>query len=462
MLRLLLDTLRIDPLDLSPNDSHEPLWPNVALDVERRGYRHTWPFARTARAFAFLEGLFRQTVKLFVRQLWRRSPIEHNAVHVVAFTTNQATSLQPIYDALGSGSAPRHLQLAHEHPDRTILRLMPAAYWVAIPFLPVVLWRAARERGYRGRSFRWAFDTYWRSYGLYFTYRVWVRRVRPGALVLSNDHRDLPCVLEEAARAEGVPTFYVQHASVTDRFPPLRVSYALLDGVDALEKYAHAGATDTVAFLIGMTKQDSSNVPSDPPDTINRVGVCLSNADDRRRVESLLAGLAERLRDIEIIIRPHPGFAPDQRDWSLGLCERFGCGVSGPDESPGDFLGGVHAIVAGVSAILLEAAVRDVLPICFATNPDHPDWYGFIENGLCESFDDPHDLIAYLQAARRQRPVVRERAKRYCATIGTPAEGRSGAIAASLIAGLCKNRDIQDLGFRETQRIGSLRAYQIA
>jgi len=56
-------------------------------------------------------------------------------------------------------------------------------------------------------------------------------------LVVANDH-SYPCTtIVKAAQDEGVKTVYIQHASVSDKFPALKFDYALLEGLDSLEKY---------------------------------------------------------------------------------------------------------------------------------------------------------------------------------------------------------------------------------
>ena len=54
-----------------------------------------------------------------------------------------------------------------------------------------------------------------------------------------------------------IETLYIQHASVTSRFPALKFNYAFLDGFDTLNKYITAGPSETKVFLTGTCKFDN-------------------------------------------------------------------------------------------------------------------------------------------------------------------------------------------------------------
>lgn len=280
-------------------------------------------------------------------------------------------------------------------------------------------------------------------------------------MVVSNDHRSFPCVLTEAARAEGIPTFYVQHASVTDRFPPLRVDYALLDGRDALEKYAGAGPTDTTALLIGMTKQDAHAMKGRVRSTFESLGICLSKADTFELTQELLEGLSKIRGDLSVTVRTHPAVVPQDLKPILELCKKYGYDHSGKAEIAFDFLGRMDAIISGVSGISLEAALQNVVPISYPLNTGNNDWYGFLEHGLCEACHNFQELETCLDNLRLNCPDVRQRAKWYCATIGTKYEGRSSYLAAELISSKAVEPTCQELGLHRIVEESRLEAYEV-
>jgi hypothetical protein len=65
---------------------------------------------------------------------------------------------------------------------------------------------------------------------------------RPRFLVVSNDHNPINRALTLLALKLGVKSIYMQHASVSERFPPLRFNYAFLDGEKALSRMTHFNA----------------------------------------------------------------------------------------------------------------------------------------------------------------------------------------------------------------------------
>ena len=119
--------------------------------------------------------------------------------------------------------------------NRLSLRRKLLYYWQ----FPLAFSGFAAERR-AGRAWRF-FDFIFYAIGYYEVYRRALRHYRPRAVVFSNDHNDDTRSLLLACRAEGVPTAYVQHASVSANFPPLGFDLSLLEGQDALDKYRLCG-----------------------------------------------------------------------------------------------------------------------------------------------------------------------------------------------------------------------------
>ena len=62
-------------------------------------------------------------------------------------------------------------------------------------------------------------------------------KTKPKLVIVSNDH-SLNCrSLRLAAQILGIRTLYIQHASISNIFPPLEFDYALLDGLVSYKKY---------------------------------------------------------------------------------------------------------------------------------------------------------------------------------------------------------------------------------
>lgn len=439
LFELILQTARVDPAELAPSSSHQPLADNYAIKYRNDLLFRLVQKTHLGRFFAFFRSLLRSW-----RHAKMRSPIAcPGEIAVVALSQNQIAALRPIVNQLRtrgelvpvylSGGARLGVDAKLEYRFGNFRKLEMWAYLVAIPFLPCLIVRWISSKGYIQRSYRWSLDEYWLSYGLYFLLRKWFQQAKPSALVISNDHMLLPVTLERAARDEGVPTFYIQHACVTDKFPPLRFSYALLDGRDARDKYAAAGKSDTEVSLIGIPKFDAFVERINCSTQLNRLGICISKADDLDAAERLLRELVAADLGIEITVRPHPGALVEMKRHLEGLATELNLEISSADESSFDFLVRHEAILAGVSAIMLEAALLNVTPIHYGLSNSVNDWYGFLSHGLCKSCSSTEELVSYLEAIRNERPATSEVVSYYCESVGKDWHGQSAARAAGII-----------------------------
>jgi len=343
-----------------------------------------------------------------------------------AITRNQESALSPVAQAVdgrcfvgaeGYGEVPLPLCFA---------------YGLSCLYLPLVFIRWLTASGYARRSFDYAFDKYLLTYGYYVMWRRWLRRLHPRCVVVSNDHIMWTRVLVKAASDAGVPTLYMQHASIVDYFPPLNFDYALLDGLDALKKYAACGASATRVFLVGTPKFDAYFEAINRKPKVEAVGICTGHWLALEDVEKVCQVLTREFPQVRFVLRPHPG---DSRfeDWRA-LAEQGGLAFSDSvHERAFAFLRGVDAVIASDSNILLEAALLNVYPIYYDFASTRLDLYGFLRHGLVDYFADPQALSTALAALLVAKPDIRFKAKYYCATVGTRYDGRSRALAASLI-----------------------------
>lgn len=321
-------------------------------------------------------------------------------------------------------------------PDAIAQSWLPARFWWylwAYPCLPLLLYQwAMAPAGYERQSF-WLFaDFYWRMYGQYITYRFWFWKLQPTALLLANDHVEVPRVLNKAARDAHIPTFYLQHASVGDDFPPLDFDYALLEGYDALAKYDKAGPSDTRVFLVGMPRFDAYQTMVNTCPTVQRVGICINALDPMDKAEALVTTLISHLPPEQLYLRPHPS-DPRQAAWQH-LAQNYRLHFSNArTESSFEFFQKVDAIIAGDSSIHLEAALVNIYPIYYSFSGTPLDRYGYQVNGLVEFISEPSQVAHRLQELAQAKPDVRSATKYYCATMNTTYSGYSAGLAASII-----------------------------
>ena len=260
--------------------------------------------------------------------------------------------------------------------------------------------------------------------------------------MLANDHNFAHRTIILAARREKIPVIYIQHASVSDEFPPLSMDYALLDGLDAATIYDQAGKSETKVFLIGMAKADRFFKDINRGTDIKTVGICTNLFDPPQRVDELCKALASNSLGVDLIFRPHPRDQRKQK-W-LEMTEQYHIRVSDSQvEDSFDFLKGVDTILAGNSNIHLEAALMNVYPIYYDFALDRRvEKYTFVSKGLCESINQPEQVIGRLRELMVFRPSIRHRAKTYCVTIDTPYDGHSRELAQKIIYQIAEGEEI--------------------
>ena len=430
-LRLAYETAIIDPFDLYPNATHEPLHPNLQLALRNDRIRQTGLLGFGWRAGRLLTRLaswpFRNANRLpsgLLGHCW------------IAQTRNQVVAASPVHQALlkrGDDS----VLVGSGELDLLILR----SPWKAVWFLPLLFLRWFRADGYRRRSFGWSFDDLALIYGIYWNARRWLERNPLRSLIVLNDHSLLPSVLVKAAQDSAVPTAYLQHACVTDRFPPLKVDLALLDGQDSAEKYDVVDRHRTKVCKIGIPRFDAYVESINEGSVLRRLGVCFSLADEVDRIDELLDALSP-LRDLDILVRPHMGMPAQVIRHIERVSQSNGFEMSRhAEEKAFEFLKRIDVLISGTSAIALEATLLNVTPINFVLCRSEPDWYGFIRNGLVDSTDDPDELVRWLKRLQQHRPEVQRKAKYFCETVQTDHHGKSAELAASTIA-----ESLTDLG----------------
>ncbi len=246
---------------------------------------------------------------------------------------------------------------------------------------------------------------------------------RPQALIFSNDHHSDMRGLLWAANQLSIPTIYIQHASVSEYFPPLRFSLNLLEGEDSLAKYRRCGSITGKVELVGMPKFDEYHIFRRPGRALRKVGICANLLDNGDRLTAVSRRLSERLPELEFTFRKHPR---EERDFSLP--EVFG--VSDPtQEKVFAFLKEQDLVVAGDTSTHLEAVLLNIPSIYFRFHQQKDDYFGYVANGLIDRADSIESLIEAIKAYQRELPEVLHRAKYYNATIGTEWEGKSQELA---------------------------------
>jgi len=344
---------------------------------------------------------------------------------------NNFDSLKPVADLLPNSV----LITAHPKWKEGYLIPMFFAYLFSLPFLPILLCYTYKSKGYQRKSFSSFFERYWLTFGFYYFLRIYLRLTVPKAIVVANDHRPEPRTLVLVTQELKIPTFYIQHASVNETFPPLNFDYALLEGKDSLSKYSKSGEIKSKVFLIGMPKFDKYFSGINKSVNLRKLGICTNTLDPLEEVSSIVEYLNKRFPTIELFLRPHPG-SKDKVFYQKLANDVLG-EYSDPDvEDAFAFLKKVDAIIACDSSILLEAVLLNVYPIYYDYRNEKIDSYGYVKNGLADYANNYRDLGVIIDRLINNKPYIRNKAKYYCETVGTESDGKSTELAKYVISSI--------------------------
>ena len=241
--------------------------------------------------------------------------------------------------------------------------------------LPFLLFEIKRQ----GYSLRQNFYLILSTVGLYEAYIYKLKKLNPKIIVFSNDHTRISRALLLAAKEVDIPTVYIQHASVTEKFPPIRFDLSLLDGEDTYEKYRKITGSDFHHQYIGMPKFDQHLKFRREKHITKVIGVSFNIIEEIEHVYSVLIYLKSKFTAIEFIFRPHPG---DERDFSKFY--KLASISDSKRESVFDYLKKIDIHIAGDSGIHLESTILNIPSVFYSFFSDYrfSDNYGFIKRDV--------------------------------------------------------------------------------
>ncbi len=296
-------------------------------------------------------------------------------------------------------------------------------------FLPLYFWFLKNKK----LSTQRFADVLYDAVGFYEVYLTKLRKYKPAAIVFANDHNPDARAMLLAAKASGVKTVYIQHASVSSIFPPLEYDLNLLEGQDAWDKYKLCGPITGEVRLVGMPKADAFVPYRNTNQIIKTIGIGSNLMDDVAEVEKLVRQLTREFPELQTILRPHPR---DTRNFSriASISPQITLSDS-RTVTTFDYLRQIDVQISGNSGIHLEAVLLNVWSIFYDFSPNQKlsDYYGFIEHGLIDIADGPGKLIHLLHKHLNSKPDTVERAKYYNATVGTAYDGFSGTLVLKYI-----------------------------
>lgn len=274
--------------------------------------------------------------------------------------------------------------------------------------------------------------------GVLENHRVVLQRYKPELIVMSNDHLPWFRALTVAARELSVPTVYLQHACVSEVFPPLRNDLSLLDGQDALDKYRAGGkqVSGRVA-LVGMAKYDAYRKLRNESLQVSKVSFPFNQTDSISAIRRLVTTISKTFPELAITLRKHPR---DTRPFPTipGVEVLWSDARAVPAL---EYLRSQDMIIAGETSIHLEAAMMNVTSVYYNLRghaEDTVDYYGFIANGLIEEANSEEELLAIIREQMKHRAPPESKLEYYIANHGN--QETSGERARKEILQLLEDR----------------------
>ena len=283
------------------------------------------------------------------------------------------------------------------------------------------------------RRIRGIFHDFVLAEGYYKVYEFFFRHCKElRTIVVANDHSIPMRALIEAAHAAKITVVYTQHASVTDKFPPLHFNYSFLDGFESFEKYRDIGDLQGKVILLGSPRFDNvlklRKVLNCRNSNNKAVGVALNLMDSYEKALQLCVHIL-KYSGRPVIVRPHPR---SMDTFNVDKFIQYGMDISDSrEESSYQFFTRVGIIVANESGIHLDAAIFGVPSILYNIS-DNPirDWYGYLKKGLINMADSYDQVISLLN---NPQPVSDDKIQYYYSAYNTIYDGHIAETIASFL-----------------------------
>lgn len=302
----------------------------------------------------------------------------------------------------------------------------------------------------------WFVDLY-RMYAYLVYFERVLRQLQPEFVITANDHSNANRCLLGVAHQLGIETVYLQHASVSNIFPALRVNHAFLDGQSALDSYLQCekNQPDTnrqaplpKVYLSGQKKP----IVNIDKQGIKSIGIAINPLDDI----DVAIEFANQLAAIghHLIIRWHPR----QSEHDIAKCrgafvKNKYIALSDPKiEKVNDYLSRIIWLVAGNSSIHLEAALANVTSIYYELTPAHIyDYYGYVKNGLAIEANSVLQISNLIKDGISINDSAIPFIRYYSATYNTDWDGLEGQLVAEVLESYHEDRPIpiESLNYRD-------------
>lgn len=401
----------------------------------------------------------------------------NKAIYVFAGTDNQFNSLKPTLEALqakggdfylcvGEGVSEKNLGFNGGQPVEFSPKVVLAGFVLFLRHAWPLYRKLKREK--REVEISWHFSVFCQAYIFVPYFLEVLQKIQPSLVIMSNDHNVNNRSLRLAAELLVIKTLYMQHASVSEIFPPLEFNYALLDGKLAHQVYLHCyeiqkgtnpciekNVADCHVVLTGQ-KKPVVQVKEDTELEGIQIGLAVNQIDDFHCVQTMLDHLAAM--HLKCVVRTHPFQNPafleqlktyvQDKAWLSWSNSR--------EQSLADYFGSVNTLIAGNTSIHLEAALAG-LPTFYYEMSDEvhrPDYYGYVKSGVSKRLEQDFSFESLKSAIDNAHSIERHQAiKNYSETYDTPWQNREGELSAWVIEAILKNQPLDTLFRNEAQGV---------
>ena len=200
-----------------------------------------------------------------------------------------------------------------------------------------------------------------------------IRNTIPFALV-SNDHAPIPVAFAQACRSYNIPVGYIQHAEVSDRFPPLAFDFSVLNNTVSRQTYYSIDPALPPTFILSRFESppNRDKLISELRSTV-KVGLFLTVSCDYDRVADLITTLKSNPLVASVVIQPHPRTPHN----ALRQLSDYGVAMGKINMDEIDV-----AVSQNTSTViqLLHHGIKTLQIFEYDSSP--PDYYGFVKSGI--------------------------------------------------------------------------------
>ena len=442
------------------------------------GKKFNYIYSKRSKEFEFekkkqprFTGIFFQSLiffyKLFQNFKFSKKNFREKPIYIFSSSLNQLNSMKSTIEALKIKGDNFHLTVFKNLLEKNRQEVMTAVqYTLKVLLVSIYLFTTKAfhlfirlKREGKNKEISWYFHKFCETYIYVPFFLEELQKIRPKLVLISNDHTVQARSLRISAEILGIKTLYMQHASVSEIFPPLEFDYALLDGEIAYQIYTNCykiqdkksekikqNVSECQILLTGQKKLVFKKIKKKYSRL--RIGIATTKQDNFNFVRKLLDSL--KSIQIQCIVRTHPS-------QSLIFIEKLKHHMKGNDlltwsnsqEQPiHEYFMNIDALIASNSSIHLEAALVN-LPTFYHEMSDEvfiSDYYGYVKNSISKKLEENFsaELINFyideLLLSEKRKLAI----KKYSETFGSLWQNREGELTALIIDNILNNQSLEE------------------